>query len=476
MTNTAMILAGGQGKRMKTDKPKVLCNVLGEPMLEWVITACESAGLEKVCIIKGYNAAMIDEYLSGRQSKADISTALQTEQLGTGHAVMQAEDFLKANADGNLLILNGDAPFIDAETINSALEMHVSDGCSVTVVTANIPNPAGYGRIVRGENGISAIVEHKDCDAAQLAITEVNSGCYWFRTADLIEVLGELTNDNAQGEYYLTDCIELLIKKGRKAEAFTSRNPSVVLGANDRRALLDLNNTARNEIIGRHLDNGIEFTCTDGVSIGNGVTIGQGTVIHAGVILRGSTTIGCNCEIGPNCIIEDTSVGSGVKLNNVQAYESVVEDDVKIGPFVQLRPDSHIKRGAKIGDFVEIKNSTIGEYTAVAHLTYVGDSDVGANVNFGCGVVTVNYNGETKARTVIGDNAFIGCNTNLIAPVRVGNGAYTAAGSTITKDVPDNALAIERGKAEIKENYGLRKLKHHKEKYEQAKKAEEEKK
>ncbi len=475
MTNNAIILAGGQGKRMKTDKPKVLCSVLGEPMLEWVIKACESAGLEKLCIIKGYNAAMIDEYLAGRKSAADISTALQAEQLGTGHAVMQAEDFLKADTDGNVLILNGDAPFIDAETINGALEAHINGGCSVTVVTANIADPTGYGRIVRGSSGISAIVEHKDCTAEQLAITEVNSGCYWFRTADLIEVLGELTNDNAQGEYYLTDCIELLMAKGRKAEAFTSHNPSVVLGANDRRALLALNDMARAEIIGRHLDNGVEFTCTDGVSVGTDVTIGQGTVIHAGVILRGSTVIGENCEIGPNCIIEDTEVGSGVSLNNVQAYESVVEDNVKIGPFVQLRPNSHIKRGVKIGDFVEIKNSTIGEYTAVAHLTYVGDSDVGANVNFGCGVVTVNYNGETKARTSIGDNAFIGCNTNLVAPVRIGNGAYTAAGSTITKDVPDNALAIERGRTEIKENYGLRKLKRHKAKYEAAKKAEESK-
>ena len=473
MTNAAMILAGGHGKRMKTDKPKVLCNVLGEPMLEWVITACENAELNDVCIIKGYNAAMIDEYLSGRESRASIVTALQEEQLGTGHAVMQAEDFLKAHADGNLLVLNGDAPFIDAETIGSALEMHVTGDCSVTVVTANIENPTGYGRIVRGENGISGIVEHKDCTPMQLAITEVNSGCYWFKTADLLEVLGELTNDNAQGEYYLTDCIELLIAKGKKAEAFTSHNPNVVLGANDRRALLALNDTARAEIIGIHLDNGIEFTCTDGVSVGNSVTIGQGTIIHAGVVLRGNTSIGENCEIGPNCIIDNTTVGNGVNLNSVQAYDSTVDDDVKIGPFVQLRPNSHIKRGVKIGDFVEIKNSTIGEYTAVAHLTYIGDSDVGANVNFGCGVVTVNYNGDKKFRTVIGDNAFIGCNTNLVAPVRVGNSAYTAAGSTITKDIPDNALAIERGQAQIKENYGLRKLKHHKEKYEEAKKAEE---
>lgn len=475
MENAAVVLAGGQGKRMKSDKPKVLCNVLGEPMLEWVLTACENAGLEKVCVIKGYHGEMIDEYVEQRNSRSEIVTVLQEEQLGTGHAVMQASDYLSQFADGNTLVLNGDAPFIDAETINEALEQHIANDSAVTVVTARIENPTGYGRIIRTDTGISGIVEHKDCEPYQLAITEVNSGCYWFKTSELLEVLGEIGNDNAQGEYYLTDCIELLIAKGKTADAYMSRNSNVALGANDRRALLALNDAARAEIIGKHLDNGIEFCCTDGVSVGNNVTIGQGTIIHSGVILRGNTTIGENCVIGNNCIIENTTVGNNVNLNNVQAYDSIIEDDVKIGPFVQLRPNSHIKRGVKIGDFVEIKNSTIGEYTAVAHLTYIGDSDVGANVNFGCGVVTVNYNGDKKFRTIIEDNAFIGCNTNLVAPVRVGKGAYTAAGSTITKDIPDNALAIERGKAQIKEGYAQRKLKNRTEKYEQTLKEQENK-
>ncbi|MBQ9375030.1 MAG: bifunctional UDP-N-acetylglucosamine diphosphorylase/glucosamine-1-phosphate N-acetyltransferase GlmU [Ruminococcus sp.] len=469
MENNVVILAGGQGKRMKTDKPKVLCNVLGEPMIEWVITACENAKLNKICVVKGFAAEKIDEYVDNRQSKAEIKTVMQQERLGTGHAVMQAKDFLEAHKDGNTLILCGDAPFIDADTINEALELHKEKGCSVTVVTSRVENPTGYGRIVRTDDGISGIVEHKDCNPAQLAITEINSGCYWFKTADLLDVLFEIKPDNAQGEYYLTDCIELLIAKGKTADACISHNPNVALGANDRRGLLMLNDIARHEIIGKFLDEGIEFTCTDGVSIGNNVTIGAGTVIHAGVVLRGNTTIGKNCMLGNNCIIENTTVGDNVNLNNVQAYESVIEDDVKIGPYVQLRPNSHIKRGAKIGDFVEIKNSTVGEGTAVAHLTYIGDSDVGANVNFGCGVVTVNYDGDKKFRTVIGDNAFIGCNTNLIAPVRVGKGAYTAAGSTITTDIPDNALAIERGKAVVKEGYAEKKLKARTEKFEKKK-------
>lgn len=466
MANTAVILAGGQGKRMKTNKPKVLCNVLGEPMLEWVITACENAGLDKVCVVKGYESEQIDEFLENRSSKADIASVMQEERLGTGHAVMQAKEFLEANREGNTLVLCGDAPFIDADTIIGALELHQSRDCGVTVVTSRVEDPSGYGRIIRNEYGISGIVEHKDCNPMQLAITEVNSGCYWFKTADLLEVLFEIKPENAQGEYYLTDCIELIISKGKTADAYISGNPNVALGANDRKGLLMLNDIAREEIISKWLEEGIEFCCTDGVSIGNSVTIGQGTVIHSGVILRGNTTIGENCVIGNNCIIENTQVGNNVNLNNVQAYESVIEDDVKIGPYVQLRPNSHIKKGAKIGDFVEIKNSTIGEYTAVAHLTYIGDSDVGANVNFGCGVVTVNYNGDKKFRTVIEDNAFIGCNTNLVAPVRIGRGAYTAAGSTITRDVPADALAIERTKEEIKEGYAVKKLKNRTEKFE----------
>lgn len=467
MENTAIILAAGQGKRMKSDKPKVLCSVLGEPMLEWVITACENAGIEKICVVIGYHGEMIDEYLSKRSSRSRIVTVRQEEQLGTGHAVMQARDFLSESGSPNAVVLNGDAPFIDPDTIRNALELHIENDCAVTVVTARIENPTGYGRIIRTDSGISGILEHKDCEPYQLAITEVNSGCYWFRTDDLLGVLGELGNDNAQGEYYLTDCIELLIAKGLTADAYMSRNSTVVLGANDRRALLELNDVARAEIIGKHLDNGIEFCCTDGVSVGNSVTIGQGTVIHSNVILRGNTSIGENCVIGSGCVIENTKVGNGVNLNNVQAYESVIEDDVKIGPYVQLRPNSVIRRGVKIGDFVEIKNSTIGEYTAVAHLTYIGDSDVGANVNFGCGVVTVNYNGDKKFRTIIEDNAFIGCNTNLVAPVRVGKGAYTGAGSTITKDIPDNALAVERTPTKIKEGYGAMRLKNRTEKYEQ---------
>lgn len=450
----AVILAGGQGRRMKSELPKPMFEVLGEPLLEWVMSACEKAGVTDVCVVKGYNADAIEEYLDGR-----CETVFQPQRKGTGHAVMMASDWLKKRRDSNVIVLCGDAPFIDGDTISSALEQHIRQDNAVTVITAEVENPTGYGRILRGENGITGIVEEKDATSEQRAVREINSGAYWFRTEQLLFALGKIQPNNSQGEYYLTDSVYILLNEGFRADAYVSPNPNVVMGANDRKGLLKLNDTARMSVIEKHLENGVEFVCTDGVSIGRNVRIGAGTKILQGTILRGDTIIGSDCVIGPNCIIENCIIGNGVVLNSVQAYDSQIDDGAKAGPFVHIRPGSHIKPGVKIGDFVEVKNSTIGERTAVAHLTYVGDSDVGSNVNFGCGVVTVNYNGASKYRTVIEDNAFIGCNTNLIAPVRVGKGAYTAAGSTITKDVPDDALAIERGELRFKEGFAARKLK-----------------
>lgn len=451
--NNVIILAGGQGKRMKADMPKPMFKVLGEPMLEWVIKSCEHAGLSNICIVKGYMAEIIDDYIDGR-----YQTVLQSERLGTGHAVMQAIPFMKENINGNTLVLCGDAPFIDEVTIKKSLELHESENNSVTVITSMIENPKGYGRIVRDGNSITSIVEEKDATIEQKQINEVNSGAYWFKTADLIEYLGELTQNNAQGEYYLTDSVFIAINKGRRANAYLSENPNVVLGANDRKGLLALNEVARMDVIEKHLENGVEFICTDGVIIGRDVKIGVGTEIKQGCTLSGNTIIGEDCVIGPNCLLNDTIVGNNTILNSVQSNQAFVGNSVKIGPYVQLRPNSTIHDNVKIGDFVEIKNSTIGEGTAVAHLTYIGDSDVGKHVNFGCGCVTVNYDGKVKNRCIIGDNCFIGCNTNLIAPVKLGKGVYTGAGSTVTKDVPDFALAIERAPFKMKDGYSLKKL------------------
>lgn len=457
MSNTsscAVILAGGQGKRMKSELPKPMFEVLGEPMLEWVMTACENADVKDMCVVKGYNAEVIEEYVGDR-----CTTVLQPQRMGTGHAVMMAVDWLKERLDSNVLIVCGDSPFIDSETITAALEQHVEQDNAVTIITAKVDNPTGYGRILRGKNGVTGIVEDKDATAEQKEINEINSGAYWFKTERLLEALNEIKPNNSQGEYYLTDSVYVLINHGFRADAYVSPNPNVVLGANDRKGLLKFNDAARNAVIDRLLEEGVEFTCTDGVTIGRNVVIGAGTKILQGTIIKGNTVIGENCVIGPNCLIEDCTVGSGVTLNSVQAYQSQIDDNAKIGPFVHIRPNSHIMAKVKIGDFVEVKNSTIGERTSVAHLTYVGDSDVGSNVNFGCGVVTVNYDGEKKHRITIDDNAFIGCNTNLISPVKVGKSAYTAAGTTVTKDVPDGALAIERGELHFKDGFGDKRLK-----------------
>ncbi len=459
MIRNAIVLAGGKGKRMMVNYPKPLLPVLGKPMLSWVLDAVTASGMEQVCIVKGFAHEQIDAFLQGK-----FPTVLQAEQRGTGHAVMQAKDFLKASLEDNpqdnhTLVLCGDAPFLDSETITQAYALHSKKNHAVTVITAQIDNPHGYGRIVRNASKqVLGIVEEKDASEVQRAIGEVNSGAYWFRTLDLLAALEGLSCENASGEYYLTDTVKILLEDGKGVGAYCTSNPDVVLGANSPRDLLRLSELVRQRIIDKHLDGGVFFSSIDGIEIQPDVQIGIGTQILPGTILRGNTTIGEGCVIGPNCVIDSCTIEEGVQLNYVQAYQSQIEKNVKIGPFVHIRPNSHIKTGVKIGDFVEIKNSTIGEGTAVAHLTYVGDSDVGKKVNFGCGTVTVNYDGIIKSRCEIGDHCFIGCNTNLVAPVKLGKYAYTAAGTTVTKDVPEYSLAIDRGAMTVKEGYSLRKF------------------
>lgn len=451
MSCSAIILAAGDGKRMKSNKPKVMCEVLGEPMIGWVLDSVKNAGIPDECIgvVVGNGADTVKEYLASRGS---FRTFMQTERKGTGHAVMQAKEMLEE--DGNVLVLCGDAPFVNCDTVIAALNEHTHSENAVTVVTAELADPASYGRIVRDENGeFVSITEKKDCTLEQLQITEINSGLYWFRADALKNALPLLSDKNAAGEYYLTDAVALIRENGGKAGTFTAPDPNIVLGANSRADLLNLNIIAKMAVIGKLLDDGVEFVSTDGIIIGKDVTIGRDTKILPGTIIRGNTKIGENCTIGPNTLIENCKIGNGVTLNNVQAYDSRVCDRVKAGPFVQLRPGTILHEGVKIGDFVEIKNSEIGMNTAVAHLTYVGDSDVGKGVNFGCGCVTANYDGINKYRTTIGDYAFIGCNTNLIAPVEIGENAATAAGSTITRAVPPDSLAVERAQTKIIEHW-----------------------
>ncbi len=447
----AIILAAGDGTRMKSSKPKVMCEVLEEPMIGWVVDSLYEADFtaENIGAVVGNGAEIVEKYLSTREI---TRTFLQAERKGTGHAVMQAAEML--DLCDNVIILCGDAPFMDSETIKNSLNAHIETESDVTVVTAEIENPTGYGRIIRQENGtLMGIREQKDCSESEKLIKEINSGVYWFKSAALKTALPKLKTANAAGEYYLTDTVEIIRAENGKTSAFCAENGDIVLGANSRKDLLKLNTIARNAVIDKHLDNGVEFVCTDGIIIGKDVKIGRDTKILQGTILRGKTVIGENCVIGPNSIIENTKTGDNVVLNNVQAYDSKLANGVKAGPFVHLRPNTVLHDGVKIGDFVEVKNSEVGINTCIAHLTYIGDSDVGKSVNFGCGCVTANYDGVNKFRTTIGDYAFIGCNTNLIAPVEIGENATTAAGSTITKNVPPESLVIERGQAKIIENW-----------------------
>lgn len=448
----AVILAGGKGTRMKADCPKVMCNVIFRPMISYVVDAVKAAGVEDICVITGYRHEEVESYLS--ELDVNIKTALQEPQLGTGHAVMQAGDFIADHLDDEILILNGDGPLMDAETINKAFDYHTQNDNSITLISAIVKDTEGIGHIKRDENGtLLRIVEHKDATPEEKKINESNAGCYWFKGSDLQFALSKITNNNVQNEYYLTDSLEILIAAGKNAGAYVVENSEVVLGANDRKQLNDLNTIMRRNINTRLMVDGVDIPCTDGVIIGKDVKIGGSTVILPNTIIIGDTVIGDGCTIGPNTYIDNSEIGDNVILDNCKILDSTVESDVDAGPFVKVRANSVLRKGVHIGNFVEVKNSTVGEGTKSAHLTYIGDSDVGADVNFGCGTVTCNYDGKTKSRCKIGDGAFIGCNANLIAPVEVGEKAYIAAGSTITDSIPDNALSIARARQVIKEGW-----------------------
>lgn len=448
----ALILAAGEGRRMKTTKPKVLAEVLFKPMIDWVTDAVKEGGVDDICVVTGHYHEELEAHLGGK-----YKTIVQQELLGTGHAVMQAKDFIKANSPGNILIINGDAPLIDAKTISTAYEYHESHKNAVTIISAKIDNPFGYGRIIRNKDKcLKKIVEENDATNAEKMINEVNSGAYWFNCSVLLEALEgivEMHDKKHQAEYYLTDAVEVILEKNLNAVAYEAGNPDAVLGANDRVQLQLLNEIARKKVMREHLLNGVSIPCADGVMISPNVKIGNETEILPGTIIKGNTVIGENCVIGPNSFIENSIIGNGVTLNNTQCYSSTIKDKTSIGPFARVRPDCIIGEGVKAGNFVEFKNANVGDRTSVSHLTYIGDADFGSDINVGCGCATVNYNGKEKNRTKVDDHAFIGCSTYLVAPVSVGKNSYTAAGSVITEDVPDNALAIARSRQTIKKDW-----------------------
>ena len=450
--NCALILAAGEGKRMKTSKPKALAEVLFKPMIDWVTDAAIAGGVDDICIVTGHGREALEAHLGGK-----FSTVEQKELLGTGHAVMQAKDFIKAHTPGDILILNGDAPLIDAKTISTAYEYHTSHKNAVTIISAKIDNPAGYGRIIRNKDKcLKKIVEENDANNAEKMINEVNSGAYWFNCSVLLESLEgivEMHDKKNQAEYYLTDAIEVILEKNLNAVAYEAGDPDAVLGANDRVQLQKLNEIARRKIMEDLMLDGVSIPCADGVMISPNVKIGAETEILPGTIIKGDTVIGEGCIIGPNSFIENSVIGDNVTLNNTQCYSSTIKNGTSIGPFARVRPDCVIGEDVKAGNFVEFKNANIGDRTSVSHLSYIGDADFGSDINVGCGCATVNYNGKEKNRTKVDDHAFIGCSTYLVAPVSVGKNSYTAAGSVITEDVPDDALAIARSRQTIKKDW-----------------------
>lgn len=437
----AVILAAGKGTRMRSKLPKVLHKVGGKPMLQHVLDAADAAGAAEKIVIVGHEAELV-EAMVGEQGKI----VLQAEQLGTGHAVMQTQEAL-ADFKGTVMILCGDTPLLDGAELKKFYEAHVQSGAAATVLTAHMDNPFGYGRIVRdAEGNVQGIVEEKDADAQQKLIKEVNTGIYCLECPLMFEVLSTLTCDNAQGEYYLTDVLTKLNAAGRKVGGVVTEDSDMVMGINSRRQLAEAESVMRERILGKLMDAGVTIMDPASTFIESSVKIGRDTIIYPFTWLEGTTEIGEDCEIGPNVRFTNVKIGSGNHLQFMYGHDCQVCDGVTAGPYVHLRPDTVIGNKVKIGNFVEVKNSHIGVGTKLPHLTYIGDSDIGSGVNMGCGCITVNYDGKKKYRTVIEDNAFVGCNTNLVAPVTVKAGSYIGAGSTITKEVPENSLAIARAK------------------------------
>lgn len=451
MERFAVILAAGKGTRMKSKLYKVLHPVLGKPMVEHVVDQLDQIGVSRQIVIVGHGAEAVQDTLGTR-----VEYAVQEEQLGTGHAVQMAEAEL-AGKSGATLVVCGDTPLLTAETLEALLAHHEAQQAKVTVLTAIADDATGYGRVVRGEDGnVTKVVEHKDASEAELAINEINTGTYVFDNELLFDALKQVGNNNAQGEYYLPDVISIAKEAGEVVAAHTAPTFDETIGVNDRVALSQAEAIMRKRTNERLMREGVTFMDPASTYISPDVVIGSDTVIYPGTVILGKTTIGSECVIGPNSDIRNSVIEDHAVVRQSVVTDSRIGEASQVGPFAHLRQQAVLGANTRVGNFVEIKKSTFGDGAKASHLSYIGDASIGERVNLGCGSITVNYDGKNKFETVVEDDAFVGCNVNLIAPVKVGKGAIVAAGSTITSDVPEEALAIARERQTNKEGYTKR--------------------
>lgn len=447
----AVVLAAGKGSRMKSKLYKVLHKICDRTMVELVLDSIEDLGMKEIITVVGYGSEEVKKIISNRSS-----FVFQEEQLGTAHAVKMAYDKLY-DKDGTTIVMYGDTPLIKKETLEQMLNHHEKSLAKATVLTSYTQNPFAYGRIVRDSKGnLLKIVEEKDATEEEKLIKEVNSGIYCFDNRELFKLISLVKNDNNQGEYYLPDVLKFIRENGDKIETYVCDDFDETLGVNDRVALSYAENIMRKRINKKHMLNGVTLVDPLNTYIASDVIIGCDTTIYPNTTIKSKTIIGSNCTIKPNSYIENSIVSDNVIIIQSTIIDSKIGKCSKIGPYAHLRDGVELGEKIRIGNFVEIKNSKYGNGTKTAHLSYIGDATIGENTNIGCGSITVNYDGKTKHKTIIGNDVFVGCNSNLLAPVNIGDGALIAAGTTVTKNVEDDTLAIGRVKQENKKGYAKR--------------------
>jgi bifunctional UDP-N-acetylglucosamine pyrophosphorylase / glucosamine-1-phosphate N-acetyltransferase len=452
------ILAAGQGTRMKSALPKVLHEVAGQSLIGHVLRTARTARPASISLVVGHKADTVRAHLA---EQPDLRFALQEPQLGTAHAVQQVEPLL-AGQRGTLILLSGDVPLLSPKTVQKLVETHQAANAAATVASAIVEQPYGYGRIVRHEGRIARIVEERDASPEERKIREINSGIYAFNLETLFEALRGIASQNAQGEYYLTDLIAIYRRRKLPVETLIIDNPDEIRGINSRSELAEVSRIVRQSKNEELMAAGVTIVDPATTYIDQDVEVGADTVIQPGVVIEGHTRIGSACEIQAHVRICDSEIADRVTINNFCLIVGArVADGVSVGPFAHLRPETVVGTGAKIGNFVELKKTTLGPGSKANHLAYLGDATIGANVNIGAGTITCNYDGENKHETVIEDGVFIGSDTQLIAPVRVGKGAYVAAGSSITNDVPAGSLGIARGRQSNIEGWAAKKKPKH---------------